>query len=38
MPYFFASSVDAMISSGVIFFSILSRIDCAPLSTPRERR
>ncbi len=31
MPYFFASAVEARISSGVIFFSILSRIACEPL-------
>ena len=38
MPYFLASSVDSMISSTVIFLSILSRIVCDPLSTPRQRR
>ena len=38
MPYFFASAVDARISSGVIFFSILSRIVCEPLSTPSDKR
>ena len=30
MPYFLASSVDAMISSTVIFLSILSRMRCEP--------
>ena len=38
MPYFFASAVDSMISSGVIFLSMASRIFCEPDSTPRLRR
>ena len=38
MPYFLASSVDAMISSTVIFLSMASRIACEPDSTPRLRR
>ena len=37
MPYFFASSVDSMISSTVIFLSIASRIFCEPDSTPEAQ-